>query len=128
MRGENLALNRRDLPKFQLTSSAVKAFPNKEVFESVDHYLRTFESILNSSSLDLEAQWAKLLPLCMPNGDLAWVDKTLLKYGSWAEAKQVFSRRNTDHLVFTMTMSSSESIVDYSCRFQQAVCYVKSQR
>ncbi|KAL9549488.1 hypothetical protein PS6_006065 [Mucor atramentarius] len=121
VRGENLALNRRDLPKFQLTSSAVKAFPNEEVFESVDHYLRTFESILNSSSLDMEAQWAKLLPLCMPNGDLAWVDKTLLKCGSWAEAKQVFSRRNTDHLVFTMTMSSSESIVDYSCRFQQAV-------
>ena len=129
VRGENLALNRRDLPKFQLASSAVKAFPNEEVFESVDHYLRTFESILNSSSLDLEAQWAKLLPLCMPNGDRAWVDKTLLKCGSWAEAKQVFSRRfgsavitrrNTD-LVFTMTMSSSESIMDYSCRFQQAV-------
>ncbi|EPB86417.1 hypothetical protein HMPREF1544_06779 [Mucor circinelloides 1006PhL] len=129
VRGENLALNRRDLPKFQLAPSAVKAFPNEEVFESVDHYLRTVESILNSSSLDLEAQWAKLLPLCMPNGNRAWVDKTLLKCGSWAEAKQVFSRRfgsavitryNTD-LGFTMTMSSSESIMDYSCRFQQAV-------
>ncbi|KAK4509772.1 uncharacterized protein ATC70_007074 [Mucor velutinosus] len=129
MRSENLALNRRDLPKFQLASAAVKAFPNEEVFESVDHYLRTFESILNSSSLDLEAQWAKLLPLCMPNGDRAWVDKTLLKCSSWWEAKQVFSRRfgsavitrrNTD-LVFTMVMSASESIMDYSCRFQQAV-------
>ncbi|KAG1116873.1 hypothetical protein G6F42_013581 [Rhizopus arrhizus] len=129
VRGENLALNRRDLPKFQLAPSAVKAFPNEEVFESVDHYLRTVESILNSSSLDLEAQWAKLLPLCMPNGNRAWVDKTLLKCGSWAEAKQVFSRRfgsavitryNTD-LGFTMTMSSLESIMDYSCRFQQAV-------
>ncbi|KAG2192934.1 hypothetical protein INT46_003144, partial [Mucor plumbeus] len=84
-RGESLALNRRDLPKFQLSSFAVKAFPNEEVFESVDHYLRTFESILNSSSLDLEMQWAKLLPLCMPNGERAWVDKTLLKCLSWAE-------------------------------------------
>ena len=128
-RGESLALNRRDLPKFQLSSSAVKAFPNEEVFESVDHYLRTFESILNSSSLDLEMQWAKLLPLCMPNGERAWVDKTLLKCLSWAEAKTVFARRfgsavitrrNTD-LVFTMTMKVSESIMDYSCRFQQAV-------
>lgn len=128
-KGESLALNRRDLPKFQLSSSAVKAFPNEEVFESVDHYLRTFESILNSSSLDLESQWAKLLPLCMPNGERAWVDKTLLKCVSWLEAKAVFARRfgsavitrrNTD-LVFTMTMKASESIMDYSCRFQQAV-------
>lgn len=129
VRGESLALNRRDLPKFQLASSAVRAFPNEEVFEGVDHYLRTFESILNSSSLDLETQWAKLLPLCMPNGDRAWVDKTLLKCSSWAQAKQVFARRfgsavvtrrNTD-LVFTMVMDPSESIMDYSCRFQQAV-------
>lgn len=128
-KGESLALNRRDLPKFQLSSSAVKAFPNEEVFESVDHYLRTFESILNSSSLDLETQWSKLLPLCMPNGERAWVDKTLLRCFSWAEAKAVFARRfgsavitrrNTD-LVFTMTMKVSESIMDYSCRFQQAV-------
>ncbi|CEP09772.1 hypothetical protein [Parasitella parasitica] len=71
-KGECLALNRRDLPKFQLASSAVKAFPSEEVFESVDHYLCTFESILNSSSLDLETQWAKLLPLCMPHNDRAW--------------------------------------------------------
>ncbi|CEP17193.1 hypothetical protein [Parasitella parasitica] len=93
-----------------VASSAIKAFPNEEVFESVDHYLRTFESIINSSSLDLQAQWAKLC-------------------GSWWEAKQVFARRfgsavvtrrNTD-LVFTMTMRSSDSIADYSSRFQQAV-------
>jgi hypothetical protein len=71
IRGESLALNRRDLPKFQLSSSAVKAFPNEEVLERVDHYLRTFGSILNSSSLDLEIQWAKLLSLCMPNGERA---------------------------------------------------------
>ena len=82
---ESLALNRRDLPKFQLATSAVKAFPNEEVFESVDHYLRTFESILNSPSLDLETQWSKLLPLRMGSGERAWVDKTLLKCSSWSE-------------------------------------------
>lgn len=129
LRSESLALNRRDLPKFQLSSSAVKAFPTEEVFESVDHYLRTFKSILHSSSLDLETQWSKLLPLCMPNGDRAWEDKTLLKCSSRAEAKQVLAhrfgsavitRRNTD-LVFTMTMKASHSIMDYSCRFQQAM-------
>ncbi|KAL9548388.1 hypothetical protein MBANPS3_005696 [Mucor bainieri] len=92
-RAVGLALNRTYLPKFQLAYSAVKALPNEEVFESVEHYFSTFESILNSSALDLETHWAKLLPLCMPNGDRVWVDKTLLKCSSWWEAKQVFKRR-----------------------------------
>jgi hypothetical protein len=65
----------------------------------------------------------------MPNGERAWIDKTLLKCLFWAEAKTVFARRfglavitrhNTD-LVFTKTMKVLESIMDNSCRFQQAV-------
>lgn len=129
VRGASLALNRRDLPKFQLASSDVRAFPNEEVFESVEHYLTTSENILNSSSMDLETQWSKLLPLCMPHGDRTWFDKTLLECSSWSAAKVVFARRfgsavvtrrNTD-LVFTMVMKPTESIMDYSCRFQQAV-------
>lgn len=130
-RHESLALNRRNLPKFQLASSAVKAFPNnEEVFESIDHYLRTFESFLNFFSLELETQWEKLLPLCMPNGERAWVDKTLLKCHTWSDAKATFARlfgfvviirRNTDLVYTTMIMKVSESIMDYTCRFQQAV-------
>ena len=124
-RHESLALNCRNLPKFQLASSAVKAFPNEEVFESVDHYLRTFESFLNFSSLELETQWEKLLPLSMPNRERAWVDKTLLKCHTWSDAKATFARRfgfaaitrrNTD-LVYTMIVKVSDSIMDYTCRF-----------
>ncbi len=74
-----LTLNRRDLPKFQLATSAVRAFPNEEIFERVDLYLNTFESILNSSSISSKYQWARLLPQCMPHGDREWVKKALLK-------------------------------------------------
>lgn len=82
LRGESLALNRGDLPKFYSASSTVRAFPNEEVFESVDHYFIAFQSILNSPSLDMETQWPKLPPFCMPHGDCAWVYKTLLKCSS----------------------------------------------
>ncbi|CAO3695616.1 unnamed protein product, partial [Rhizopus stolonifer] len=54
-----LTLNRRDLPKFQLASSVLRPHLNEEVFESVKHFLRTFESVIESASMDIENAWKK---------------------------------------------------------------------
>ncbi|KAI7898480.1 uncharacterized protein BX663DRAFT_555839 [Cokeromyces recurvatus] len=49
-----LALSRKDLPKFQLATSLVRPFPNEEAFESVEHFLRTFEKVIESSGRQIE--------------------------------------------------------------------------
>ncbi|KAG2191771.1 hypothetical protein INT47_012821 [Mucor saturninus] len=128
-RGGGLTLNRRDLPKFQLAASIIKPFPSEEVFESVGHFLRTFENVIESSSLDIEKVWMKFLPLCLPHTDDGWVETDLKKCNSWKSAKSCFnerhgsslvSRRFTDQ-VFTMVMKNTESIGDYSKKFLRAV-------
>jgi hypothetical protein len=124
-----LTLNRRDLPKFQLVTSAIRPFPGYEVFESVEHFLREFEDVIASSSLTIERVWKRLLPLCLPHGDKAWAESDLKKCQTWVEARQEFvrhhgsslvTRRYTDQ-VFTMTMSNKESVSDYAKRFQLAM-------
>lgn len=124
-----LTLNRRDLPKFQLASSVFKPFPSEEVFESVEHFLRTFEIVIESSSLRIEKVWRKFLPLCLPHSDDGWVETDLKKCADWAKARACFKERHGSSLVtrrytdqvFTMTMKNTESIGDYSKRFLQAV-------
>lgn len=125
-----LSLSHRDLPKFQLASSVVRPFPNSEVYESVEHFLQCFENIIEGSSYrDIEQVWKKFLPLCLPHSDNAWVATELKRCNSWSEAKAAFKEHHgsslaishyTD-LVFTMKMTSKESISDYSKRFLQAV-------
>jgi hypothetical protein len=127
--GLGLTLNRRDLPKFQLATSVFKSFPNEEVFESVEHFLRTFEIVIESSSLKIEKVWRKFLPLCLPHSDDGWVETNLKKCTDWTKARACFKERHGSSLVtrrytdqvFTMTMKNTESIGDYSKRFLQAV-------
>ncbi|KAG1094667.1 hypothetical protein G6F40_012487 [Rhizopus arrhizus] len=123
-----------DLPKFQLATSVLRPFPNEEVFESVEHFLTKFENIIESSSYQsVEHVWKKLLPLCLPYSDNAWVETELKRCRNWSEARQAFvdhhgssmSSSYYNDLVFTMTMSSKESISDYSKKFLQAVFYGK---
>ncbi|KAI8991160.1 hypothetical protein BDF20DRAFT_843066, partial [Mycotypha africana] len=124
---ENLAFLRK---KNSLSSDVFKRYPNEEVFESVDHYLRTFEQIIRSSSIgSVERHWSTLIPLCLPPGDSSWVDKTLVKCASWSDAKVEFRRyygsrtakRRFVEQVYTMNMGLNDSIVDYSRKFLQTM-------
>ncbi|KAG1442990.1 hypothetical protein G6F56_010841 [Rhizopus delemar] len=124
-----LTLNRRDLPKFQLASSVLRPHPNEEVFESVEHFLRTFENVIESASMDIENAWKKFLPLCLPHSDDGWVETCLKKCTDWNAVRTCFKERHGSNLVtrrytdqvFTMTMKNTESIADYSKNFLQAV-------
>lgn len=125
-----LSLSHRDLPKFQLMSSAVREFPHDKAYESVGHFLSHFESILRGSGYrDIEAVWSQFLPLCLPHSDLGWIETHLSKCTTWAKAKQevlrhhgcgLATRHYTDQ-VFTMTMKHNESISDYTNKFLQTV-------
>ena len=125
-----LTLSHRDLPKFQLASSVVRPFPNEEAFESVEHFLKRFENIIEGSAYrDVEQVWRQFLPLCLPYSDNAWVETDLRRCKDWSEARQAFKDRHgsslaTRHytdLVFTMQMDKEETIAEYSRKFLQAV-------
>ena len=113
-----LSLSRRDLPKYQLLSTSHRPFPNEEAFESDEHFLRTFENVIISSSQNIELVWKKYIPLCLPFGNDAWTQTTLLNCVSWFEARKVFKKhfgskfkaREYNTQVFTMTMKNNESI------------------
>lgn len=128
--GGGLTLNRRDLPKFQLASSALRPFgEHEEVFESVAHFIKTFENVIASSSQNIERVWWKYLPLCLPSAHTSWVESDLKACKNWEEVKKAFNknfsslagaRRHVDE-VFTMKMDVGESISDYTARFLQTV-------
>ncbi|GAN11553.1 hypothetical protein MAM1_0688d11122 [Mucor ambiguus] len=46
---EGISLSKQDLPKFQLRSHATKYFPNEVTYDSVHHFLRSFEKVILSS-------------------------------------------------------------------------------
>ncbi|KAI8329033.1 hypothetical protein BD560DRAFT_441716 [Blakeslea trispora] len=87
-----LSLSRRDLPKYQLLSNSHKPFPNEEAFESDEHFLRTFENVIDSSSQEIELVWKRYIPLCLPFGNDAWTQTTLINCTTWSEARNVFKR------------------------------------
>lgn len=124
-----LTLSRRDLPKYQLLSNPHKPFPNEEAFESEEHFLRTFENVIFSSSQEIEKVWKRYIPLCLPFGDDAWTQSSLKNCNTWSEARKLFKKHygskfkahEYNNQVFTMTMKSNESIGAYTNRFLQAV-------
>ncbi|KAI7900039.1 uncharacterized protein BX663DRAFT_554484 [Cokeromyces recurvatus] len=84
------AFSRKDLPKFQLATSLVRPFPNEEAFESVEHFLRTFEKVIESSGRQIELVWRTFFPLCLPNSEDAWYETNMRNTHSWVEARKVF--------------------------------------
>ena len=55
---------------------------------------QVFERRLNAHGLSLEANWARLLPLCFPRAtDATWIEKTIPADATWDDARtQVFQR------------------------------------
>ena len=94
-RGAGLTLSHRDLPKFQLANSVIRPFPGCEVFESVEHFLTTFENIVQGSTYrDVEKVWRQFFPLCLPFSESAWVETDLRHCASWSEAREAFTDRH----------------------------------
>ncbi|KAG1467964.1 hypothetical protein G6F56_004110 [Rhizopus delemar] len=124
-----LAVTRRDLPKFQLSSDIPRPYPKEEVFENVEHFLSTFEKILISGQLDVEENWKTLLPLCLHNNyDAWWTDEVLTQAQCWDDVVKMMKKQfgNRSHFgkniekLWTIKMNTEESISQYTNRFLKA--------
>ncbi|KAG1440211.1 hypothetical protein G6F57_019104 [Rhizopus arrhizus] len=49
-----LRLTQNDIPKFQLSSWPDIPFPGEKCYESVEHFLRSFEKVIYSAALDIQ--------------------------------------------------------------------------
>ncbi|KAG0922425.1 hypothetical protein G6F29_013957 [Rhizopus arrhizus] len=49
-----LRLTQNDIPKFQLSSWPDVPFPGEKCYESVEHFLRSFEKVIYSAALDIQ--------------------------------------------------------------------------
>jgi hypothetical protein len=124
-----LTLTRKDLPKYQITTSMNKPFPKEDSYDSEEHFLRTFERIVYSAGLDIEYVWDRYLPLCIHYDHDMWIEADLKCCSSWSDARKCFTKKfETKHraresttLVFTMEMRGTESIPQYTARFIKAI-------
>jgi hypothetical protein len=57
-----LCLSKQDFPKSQLKSSITKYFPKDKSYESVNHFLRSFEKVISSTGEDIESIWRRYVP------------------------------------------------------------------
>lgn len=73
-----LRLSKQDLPKFQLKSSATKYFSKDESYESINHFLRSFEKVISSSGKDIENIWKRYVPLTLPYKLDNWLNNEVL--------------------------------------------------
>ncbi|KAI8637736.1 hypothetical protein BD408DRAFT_406235 [Parasitella parasitica] len=128
--GGGIRLNRNDLPKFQLKTSANKYFPKEENFDSVNHFLRSFEKVVSSSGEEIELVWKRYIPLTLHYDLDAWLNNELLACSSWTEAGTLFNKKfgnnavlklQSRRQVFNAAMKIGETTEDYTTRFNKAV-------
>ncbi|CEJ05560.1 hypothetical protein RMCBS344292_19498 [Rhizopus microsporus] len=120
-----LRFTQKDIPKFQLTSWTDLPFPGERCYDTVEHFLRSFEKVIYSAALDIQEVWHRYLPVALAFDHDDWVEKDLKKCRSWSEARLAFvdkfltegEREDAVHLLFTMTMNKTESIAAYMTRF-----------
>ncbi|RCH88426.1 hypothetical protein CU097_006933 [Rhizopus azygosporus] len=124
-----LTLARKDLPKYQITTSMNKPFPKEDSYDSEEHFLHTFERIVYSAGLDIEYVWDRYLPLCIHYDHGMWIEADLKRCSSWLDARKCFTKkfetkhraRKTTILVFIMEMRGTESIPQYIARFVKTI-------
>ncbi|KAL9536419.1 hypothetical protein MBANPS3_012661, partial [Mucor bainieri] len=78
-----IRLSKQDLPKFQLKSSSTKYFPKDEAYESVNHFLRSFEKVISSSGENIELIWKRYVPLTLPYELDNWLNNDVLTCRTW---------------------------------------------
>lgn len=124
-----IRLNRHDLPKFQLKPSNQKYFPKEESFESVNHFLRSFEKVVSSSGEDINVVWKRYIPLTLHYDLDAWLRDELLVCPSWSAASSMFVKKFGNNAVlklqsrrevFSAVMKINETTDEYSARFKKA--------
>ncbi|KAI9254432.1 hypothetical protein BDA99DRAFT_562542 [Phascolomyces articulosus] len=117
----------KDVPLFQVTGITIKD-NNKEVFKSVDHFLRRFKKIVEANTSDkIDKQWSKWLPLAFPYDLDHWYDQKLAKNDkySWSKVCKVMKKRfqSVDLCMekateaYTITMNKGETVADYGTHF-----------
>ncbi|KAK4510556.1 40S ribosomal protein mrp2, mitochondrial [Mucor velutinosus] len=126
---EGISLSKQDLPKFQLRSHATKYFPNEISYDSIHHFLRSFEKVISSSGKAVENVWRRYIPLTIPYDLDLWLNQDLLTAKSWSMAKEKFTskfsnaalRLDARREVQTATMRSGETTEEYYNRFARAM-------
>ncbi|GAN11418.1 conserved hypothetical protein [Mucor ambiguus] len=125
-----IRLSKQDLPKFQLKSSSTKYFPKDESYESVNHFLRSFEKVISSSGENVEAIWKRYIPLTLPYELDNWLNNDVMACRCWAEVGAAFNKKFGNNAmlklqsrreVFNAKMHSGESTEAYTTRFTKAV-------
>ena len=126
---EGISLSKQDLPKFQLRSNATKYFPAEMAYDSVHHFLRSFEKVILSSGKAVENVWRRYIPLTIPYDLDLWLNQDLLTAKSWSVAKEKFTskfsnaalRLDARREVQTATMKPGETTEEYYNRFARAM-------
>ncbi|KAK4519670.1 uncharacterized protein ATC70_009908 [Mucor velutinosus] len=126
---EGISLSKQDLPKFQLRSHATKYFPNEISYDSIHHFLRSFEKVISSSGKAVKNVWRRYIPLTIPYDLDLWLNQDLLTAKSWSMAKEKFTskfsnaalRLDARREVQTATMRSGETTEEYYNRFARAM-------
>ena len=129
--GDNggISLSKRDLPMFQLRTSATKYFPKDQAYDSIHHFLRSFEKVILSSGQSVDDVWRRYIPLTIPYDLDLWLNQELLLAKSWQEAKDKFTKKfnnaalrlDARREVQGAAMRSGETTEEYYNRFARAV-------
>ncbi|KAI8373794.1 hypothetical protein BD560DRAFT_466999, partial [Blakeslea trispora] len=117
--------NQKDFPKFQLKGQGHIPFPQEEVFDTIENFLRSFKKVVFSTDQKIDAMWKKYIPLTLPLEYDAWLSNELLTCNDWKEAKSLFEKTFGNALlklqarkaVMSMKMKQAETVNDYAMRF-----------
>ncbi|KAG2195429.1 hypothetical protein INT46_008462 [Mucor plumbeus] len=124
-----LRLSKQDLPKFQLKSSTTKYFSKDESYESVNHFLRSFEKVISSTGEDIESIWRRYVPLTLPYELDNWLNNEVLSCNTWTEVGVTFNKKFGNNAilklqarreVFNAKMRAGETTEEYTARFSKA--------
>ncbi|KAI8995050.1 hypothetical protein BDB01DRAFT_872760 [Pilobolus umbonatus] len=123
-------INPKDIPKFQLEGVTETYFKGEPQFVSVEHFLRTFEKVIESSGNYLDAVWRRHIPLALiylalPYDYDAWLKSKLMHCNTWKKAKALFiskfgknhGREEAIRKVYNSFMGSNETIEEYTNKF-----------
>jgi transposase InsO family protein len=117
----------RDLPKFQLAGDTVY-YPGETVYNSVEHFLRTFEKTLISTGNDVERTWKQYIQGTLAMDYDVWMKGDLLVQDTWETARKVFldtfggaqDKLDARRLVMNMRIRTNETINSFNLRFTRA--------
>ncbi|KAI8324828.1 hypothetical protein EDC96DRAFT_490853 [Choanephora cucurbitarum] len=127
--GIGLRLTKKDLPKLQLKGQGHIPFPQEEIFDKAEYFLRSFEKVIFSSDQDINVVWKKYVPLTLPLEYDAWLNNDLLSCDTWKDARLLFEKTFGNALlklqarktVMTMRMKNMETVNDYAMKFNRAI-------